>query len=337
MGGQKIQLTGVIYQPDGRTPAADVVLYYYHTNAEGRYIHDPAEPRSMPPNELGQTHGAIRGWVKTGTDGRYAIHTIRPGAYPSREFPAHVHATIKEPGVPEYYIDDFVFDDDPLLRTSVRLAQENRCGSGVVRLIERAGVYIGERDLILGLNIPGHPASSDVPARESGRKIGEDVFSFTPTHDWGPDNGSRACPTCKYGWYSGVLYFVGNHPDWPEIKAWLRFLEDESAARKGKLKVYFVYGNETGYSAQGRALELERLGRELSLVNVALTFVPSLLDQECDIAHNRLDPAVRNTMIVYRRSRIVDKLVDAQASQPNFDRLKARLDASVNEYFDLPK
>lgn len=134
-----------------------------------------------------------------------------------------------------------------------------------------------------------------------------------------------------------MLYFVGNRPDWPEIKAWLRFLEDESAARNGKLKVYFVYGNETGHSAQARTLELERLGRELSLVNVALTFVPSLQDQECDIANNRLDPDVRSTMIVYRRSRIVDKLVDAQANQANFDRLKARLDASANEYFDLPK
>jgi protocatechuate 3,4-dioxygenase beta subunit len=67
--GQKILLTGIVYQQDGKTPASDVLLYYHHTNTEGRYLHKPEEKRSMPPNELGQTHGYIRGWVKTDTAG----------------------------------------------------------------------------------------------------------------------------------------------------------------------------------------------------------------------------------------------------------------------------
>lgn len=159
LDGQKILLTGTVYQPDGTTPASDVMIYYYQTNPAGRYVHKPDEPRSMAPNNLGQTHGFIRGWVKSDANGRYRIYTVRPGAYPARDFPAHVHVTIKEPnGINEYYIDDFVFDDDPLLTAGYRQRIEARCGSGVVKLVQKDGLHVGERNLVLGLNIPGHPA-----------------------------------------------------------------------------------------------------------------------------------------------------------------------------------
>ena len=95
LDGQKMLLTGTIYQADGKTPAPDVLLYYYQTNTAGRYQHRPEEPRSMPPNERGQTHGYIRGWVKTDSSGRYCIFTVRPGVYPTWDEPAHIHATVK--------------------------------------------------------------------------------------------------------------------------------------------------------------------------------------------------------------------------------------------------
>ncbi len=160
--GDQLLLTGVIRQPDG-TPARDVVLYYYHTNLEGRYLHDPSQPRSMRPNELGQTHGYLRGWVRTGADGRYEIRTLRPGPYPGGDEPAHVHATLEEPGRPAYWIDDFVFDDDPLLTPEKRQRMELRAGSGILRLTRRDGVWVGERDLHLGRNVPGHPAAAAAP------------------------------------------------------------------------------------------------------------------------------------------------------------------------------
>jgi hypothetical protein len=59
LGGQKLLLTGTIYVSPG-VPAGDVILYYYQTNPQGRYLHDPTQPRSMAPNALGQTHGFIR-------------------------------------------------------------------------------------------------------------------------------------------------------------------------------------------------------------------------------------------------------------------------------------
>ncbi|MBK7258975.1 MAG: hypothetical protein IPI01_14480 [Ignavibacteriae bacterium] len=259
--GQRLLLTGRVFRSDGTTPAPGVVLYYYQTNTEGQYLHKTDEPRSMAPNAQGQTHGYIRGWVKSDAEGRYWIYTIRPGTYPSRDFPAHVHVTVKEPnGINEYYIDDFVFDDDRLLTSAYRQRQECRGGSGVVRLVQRDGLHIGERNIFLGLNIPDHPGNA-ASGRTSGKNIGEDVFSFTPYHAWGPDKGSRTCPVCKYGWFHGVLYFVGSNPDWAEIRQWLRFLEGESITRGDRLKVYFVYGDPNGYSRQARERALEKVGR----------------------------------------------------------------------------
>lgn len=157
-GGQQILLTGIVYQLDGKTPAPDVLLYYYQTNTDGKYLHRPDDERSMQPNELGQTHGYIRGWVKTDSAGKYHIYTIRPAAYPTNDEPAHIHMTVKEPNeLAEYYIDDFVFDDDKLVTSAKRKKMENRCGSGVLRMVKKGNLLVGERNLILGLNIPAYP------------------------------------------------------------------------------------------------------------------------------------------------------------------------------------
>lgn len=335
--GQKLLLTGVVYQIDGKTPAPDVLLYYYHTNTEGKYLHKPEERRSMEPNELGQTHGYIRGWVKTDASGKYYIYTVRPGTYPTRDEPDHVHITVKEPGeIIEYYIDDFVFDDDTLLTSARRNKMVNRCGSGVLRLVRKDELNIGERNIILGLNIPDYPVKPN-PGISSGRQVGEDLMSFIPFHAWGPDKGTRTCPICKYGWYHGILYFVGNNPDWVEIKKWLTFLEQESREREKYLKVYFVYGNEDGYSKIARENELTKLGQELHLEKVALTFVPSFTDQESEIDLNKIDQKVENTFILYRRSNIIDKFVDMKPDEANFVLIRRSLDQTINEYFDLPK
>jgi protocatechuate 3,4-dioxygenase beta subunit len=35
--GERIKISGVIYKRDGKTPAPDVILYVYHTDAKGYY------------------------------------------------------------------------------------------------------------------------------------------------------------------------------------------------------------------------------------------------------------------------------------------------------------
>jgi len=335
--GQKILLTGTVYKIDGKTPASNVILYYYQTNANGIYATKESEERNMPKNKLGQTHGYIRGWLKTDEQGNYSIYTIKPGTYPSRGEPAHIHITVKEKNIEEpYYIDDFVFDNDPLLTTKRRKNMENRGGSGVIRFVQKDNMWIGERNIILGLNIPDYPIEN-ISQKSSGKNIGEDIISFTPFHAYGADKGTKTCPICKYGWYHGILYFVGNKPNWNEIKDWLKFLDIESQKREKYLKVYFVYGKDTNYNKNERTQELEELGTELDLKKVALTFVPSFKDKTSEVHLNKIDPNVNNTFFIYKRSNIIDKYVDLKPNQKNFKKISERLDETANEYFKLSR
>ncbi|WP_245706093.1 intradiol ring-cleavage dioxygenase [Catalinimonas alkaloidigena] len=330
--GQKLLVTGTVYQPDGRTPAPNVLLYYWQTDHRGYY----APSDDMPTSTA--RHGHIRGWLKTDERGHYALYTIRPGPYPNRDIPAHIHVLAKEPDLPnEYYIDEWVFDDDRLLTGAKRRALENRGGSGVLRVEETDGRQVAEHNVVLGLHIPGYPkrGTSEGGAR-SGLHIGEDQPSFTPFHAWGPDRGTRTCPVCKYGRHQGILYFVGNHPDWDEIRLWLQFLEAESVRRNEFLKVYFVYGNENGYEQAARVRELSDLGEALSLQHVALTFVPSFADTASDIHLNRLNPDVGNTFVVYRRSNIVEKWIDLKPTPVNFQRISRLLDRTRSPSVALP-
>ena len=83
--GQKLLITGTIYKLDGITPAPNVILYYYHTDINGVYSGNQAlDPRVV-------RHGYIRGWVKSDSNGKYAIYTVRPAPYPNSKFEAHKH------------------------------------------------------------------------------------------------------------------------------------------------------------------------------------------------------------------------------------------------------
>jgi len=45
LNAQKLLIRGTVYQNDGKTPAPNVLIYYYQTNPEGRYLHNEDEPR----------------------------------------------------------------------------------------------------------------------------------------------------------------------------------------------------------------------------------------------------------------------------------------------------
>jgi protocatechuate 3,4-dioxygenase beta subunit len=124
--GEPMVITGRVYLPDGTTPAPGVVVYAYHTNAAGVY------PTRGTEEGWGRRHGYLRGWVMTDAAGDYRFETIRPGAYPGRSDPAHVHMTVKEPGRREYWIDEIVFTDDPLVTAAYRARVDDRGGSGIV-------------------------------------------------------------------------------------------------------------------------------------------------------------------------------------------------------------
>jgi len=330
--GQQLLVTGTVYQPGGKTPAANVVIYYWHTDNNGLY----APTRGM--NEKAKPHGHIRGWVQTGENGKYSIYTVRPAPYPNDVLPAHIHLSIKEPNIEnEYYTDDINFDDDKLLVPYFKkYPQENRGGSAVVRILLKDSLQIAEHDIVLGLNIPNYPQKED-NVNSSGLNIGEDQPSFIPFHAYGPDKGTRTCPVCKYGRYHGIVYFVGNHPNWADIKLWLTFLEQESIKRQKYLKAYFVYGNENSYSKEARQRELQQLGEALNLKNIALTFVPAFSDTKTEAHLNKINPDVENSFIIYKHRSIIDKYIDLKPTMENFIIIAGTLDKTKGAYFDLPE
>lgn len=141
--GEPLVVTGVVYRPDGATPAAGVLVYAYHTDSTGRYT-----PSDDPVgNEV--RHGRLRGWVRTGDDGRYTFHTVRPAPYPNGREPAHVHLTVTPPGGREAWVDSVKFADDPLLTESERASGAGRGGSGIVELERDGDRLVARRDIVL--------------------------------------------------------------------------------------------------------------------------------------------------------------------------------------------
>ena len=147
--GDPLLVRGVVRRADG-TPAAGVVVYAYHTGPEGRYAGGAGE------TQWARRHGRLRGWVKTGPDGRYQFRTVKPGPYPDRTEPAHVHLTVWEPGRPPYCIDSVVFRGESGVTPAYLARQEKRGGDGAVQLRRTPdGVLLAERDIVLAQARPG--------------------------------------------------------------------------------------------------------------------------------------------------------------------------------------
>lgn len=148
--GEKLTISGTIYQKDGKTPASNVILYIYHTDNDGLY-------KASPNQKKAKRHGRLRGWMKTDATGRYQFTTIKPATYPNTRFLAHIHPTVKEPDKNEYWIDDFVFADDPNMTEKEKNNMQNRGGNGIISLTKnKDGVWVGKRDIILGANVPNY-------------------------------------------------------------------------------------------------------------------------------------------------------------------------------------
>jgi protocatechuate 3,4-dioxygenase beta subunit len=143
--GERLIITGTIYKQDGTTPYADVIMYAYHTNNKGIY--------AKRGNETGfqKWHGHLHGWCKTDSNGNYIIETIRPASYPNSTIPAHIHIAIKRPQTNNpFYINDFVFKDDPFVDDKYESSLVYTVGgNGILQLKKENGMWIGKREMIL--------------------------------------------------------------------------------------------------------------------------------------------------------------------------------------------
>lgn len=150
--GPKLIISGIIYKADGKTPAKDVVLYIYHTDQTGKYTNKYNEKGWAGRN------GYIKGWIKTNAKGQYKFYTLKPAPYPGSNIPAHIHPVIKEPEKNEYWIDEYLFDDDPFLTEQERKKQQGRGGKGILVVDIKQQILYAQRNIYLGKNVPDYPS-----------------------------------------------------------------------------------------------------------------------------------------------------------------------------------
>lgn len=112
--GERIYVAGRVLDDSGR-PLPNVLIEIWQANAAGRYVHK-AEIHDAPldPNFLGG------GRVLTDAEGRYAFHTIKPGAYPWGNHynawrPNHIHFSVIGPQFEHRLVTQMYFPGDPLL------------------------------------------------------------------------------------------------------------------------------------------------------------------------------------------------------------------------------
>jgi protocatechuate 3,4-dioxygenase beta subunit len=131
-----------------------VIVYAYQTDRSGNY------PASPALRGFAARHGRLRGWARTDAAGRYTFETIRPGAYPGRKVPQHIHLHVIEPGRCTYYLGDVLFDDDPLLTPALRARESDaHGGNGIV--VAKGDAKVGwrvTRDITLGRNVADYAA-----------------------------------------------------------------------------------------------------------------------------------------------------------------------------------
>ena len=141
--GEPLVVSGRIFKADGRTPLAGAVLYAYHTDARGLY--SDQDGNGQPPNPR------LKGWMRTDSEGRYEFRTIKPAPYPGRRNPAHIHASVTADGQAERWIEEYWFEDDPLVTKEMRAKYAGRGTFSPILTLTRGGdgVLRGVRDIKL--------------------------------------------------------------------------------------------------------------------------------------------------------------------------------------------
>jgi protocatechuate 3,4-dioxygenase beta subunit len=141
--GEPLVVSGKIFGPDGKTPVDGALIHVYHTDARG--IYSERDGQGGPPDPR------IKGWMKTGADGRYEFRTIKPASYPGSRIPAHIHSKVSAPGHAERWIHEFWFEGDPFIASESKRMFEGQGAFSPVMSISRGadGVLRCARDIRL--------------------------------------------------------------------------------------------------------------------------------------------------------------------------------------------
>ena len=141
----KLKLTGIIYQSDGVTPAKDVILF----------IEQPDEDGDFDLRRTGDSRYVFhRSWVKTDADGRYTFYTFVPGNDRRYNQLQQIFPIVKESSKPEYELETFLFDEDPLLSSACRKKITKKGDTTrILKLKKEDGLLIAQRDIVLNTAI----------------------------------------------------------------------------------------------------------------------------------------------------------------------------------------
>jgi protocatechuate 3,4-dioxygenase beta subunit len=139
--GEPLIVSGTIYAPDEKTPMEGINLFVYQTDATGVYTTSGGDNRQT------RLHGSMR----SNSEGKYEFRTIKPGSYPGSTNPAHIHAYVSGPDYPEYWIDEYHFDDDRFISDEKkRKAAEQGSFSPILKLTRGSdGILRATRDIKL--------------------------------------------------------------------------------------------------------------------------------------------------------------------------------------------
>lgn len=112
--GERIIVHGRVLDENAR-PVPNTLVEIWQANASGRYRHKKdAYLGALDPNFGGC------GRTLTDEDGYYCFRTVKPGAYPWRNWvndwrPAHIHFSIFGSGFAQRLITQLYFEGDPLI------------------------------------------------------------------------------------------------------------------------------------------------------------------------------------------------------------------------------
>ncbi len=101
LAGTRVEVKGIVYKSDCKTPLKNALVEIWHADKEGNYDNDSSEFRQRAS------------WT-TNDEGEYAFKTILPGKYLNGKLyrPAHIHFRITAPNSQDL-VSQIYFKGDP--------------------------------------------------------------------------------------------------------------------------------------------------------------------------------------------------------------------------------
>lgn len=107
--GERIIVKGRVKNRHGK-PFTDALIYVYQTSDKGWYSDTGAHILLFSGD---QQHARLFAYLKTDSEGRFEVETVKPKGYPKSDLPAHIHIAMwKNDKYLEGVPGELQFDDD---------------------------------------------------------------------------------------------------------------------------------------------------------------------------------------------------------------------------------